>query len=123
MNTRIRRLLIVLGACAAALALWAVAVPVAGVDLAVDQGGTETAVGPGLVAASSLAAGLAGWALLAVLERSAARAGRIWTIIAVTVLAISALGPLGAIGAAATSVLLGMHVVVAAVLIPGLARR
>lgn len=123
MNTRIRRLLVVLGACVAASALWAVAVPLAGVDLAVDQGGTEMTVGPGWVVAASLATGLTGWALLAVLERSAARGGRIWTVIAVTVLAISALGPLGAIGAAATLTLLGMHAVVAAVLIPGLARR
>lgn len=67
--------------------------------------------------------GLAGWGFLAVLEKSTARAGRIWTIIAVAVLAFSLLGPLVAVTTAATLVLLGMHVLVGGVLIAGLVRR
>lgn len=108
----------------AALAVWALAVPLAGATLTVRMGGGTQTVGPVSVAVSSLLAGLAGWALLAVLERLATRPGRIWTIIALIVCALSLLGPLGgAVGAAATLVLILLHLVVGAVLVPGLARR
>jgi hypothetical protein len=123
MKPRIRRLLTVPVAAAAALAVWALAVPLGGVDLAVDQSGSRQTVGPVLVVAASLVAGAAAWALLAVLEKATARAGRIWTIIAAAVLAVSLLGPLGAVTTAATLVLMGMHVAVGAVLIAGLVRR
>ncbi|MCD0447361.1 DUF6069 family protein [Glycomyces sp. A-F 0318] len=123
MSTRIRRLLVVIAASAAALALWALAVPLAGVDLAALQGGSERAVGPVAVAAAGLLTGLAGWALLAVLERFTDKAGRIWTVAAAAVLLLSLLGTLGAVSTAAMLVLMGMHAVVGAVLIPGLARR
>ena len=79
-------------------------------------------VGPGAVAAAGLLAGLAAWALLALLERVLARPGRAWTVIAVVVLAVSLAGPLGAAGAAGAAVLAGLHLVVAAVLVPGLGR-
>ncbi|MFC4117955.1 DUF6069 family protein [Nonomuraea zeae] len=123
MNTSTRRrLLTVIGTPVAALALWAVAVPVAGVTLTVQTGGTPQTTGPVAVMVASLLAGLAGWALLAVLERWTARPTRIWTIIALVVLALSLLGPIGsAVGTAATLVLLLMHLVVGAVLVPGLA--
>ncbi|GAA2272631.1 hypothetical protein GCM10009853_028020 [Glycomyces scopariae] len=123
MNRTARRLLVVLAAAAAALLVWALAVPLAGVDLTVPQGDTALTVGPGLVAAAALAAGLAAWGLLAILERATARGRRIWTITAATVLALSLLGPLGAAGTAAVLVLLAMHAVVGGVLIAGLARR
>ena len=125
MNTSVRRLLLtVIGVPAAALAVWALAVPLAGITLTVRMGdGTQT-VGPVLIAVVSLLAGLAGWALLAVLERWAPRPGRIWTIIALVVLALSLLGPLGsAIGVGATLVLVLLHLVVGAVLVPVLVRR
>ena len=70
------RALAVLGATAAALAVWVVAVPLAGVDLAARTGATEQPVGPGAVAVSALLAGLAAWALLAVLERFTHGPGR-----------------------------------------------
>ncbi|GLY81434.1 DUF6069 family protein [Actinoallomurus iriomotensis] len=125
MNTSVRRLFItVLGAPAVALAVWALAVPLAGTTLTVRSGGGEQTVGPVAVAVASLLAGLAGWALLAVLERSAARPGRTWTIIALAVLALSLTGPLGgAAGAAAALVLVLLHLAVAAVLVTGLVRR
>lgn len=123
MNKRIRRLLTVIGAGAAALLLWALAVPLAGVDLTVRQGGTDQEVGPAMIVAAGLAAGFAAWALLAVLERFTVRAGRIWTIIAASVLALSLLGTLSAVSGAATLVLMGEHLVVGGVLIVGLVRR
>ncbi|GAA2276106.1 hypothetical protein GCM10010149_18980 [Nonomuraea roseoviolacea subsp. roseoviolacea] len=113
-----------IGATAAALAVWALAVPVAGVTLTVRTGGGAQTVGAVPVAVVSLLAGLAGWALLAVLERRAARPRRIWTITALVVCVVSLAGPLGsAAGAAATLVLLSLHLVVGAVLITWLARR
>ena len=70
-----------------------------------------------------LLAGLAGWALLDLLERFTAHARRIWTATALVVLEVSLLGPLGAaVGAAATVVLTAMHLAAGAVLISLLAR-
>ncbi|WP_214318704.1 DUF6069 family protein [Nonomuraea sediminis] len=118
-----RRALTVAGAAAAALALWALAVPVAGIDLTVQLSGATQQVGPGAVAAASLAAGLAAWALLILLERTLKRAARAWTIIAVVALILSLSGPLtSAVGTATTLTLTAMHLIVAAVLIPGLGR-
>ncbi|WP_329239504.1 DUF6069 family protein [Actinoallomurus sp. NBC_01490] len=125
MNTSVRRLfLTVIGAPAAALAVWALAVPLAGTTLTVRAGGGERTVGPVSVVPASLLAGLAAWALLAVLERSATRPGRTWTIIALAVLVLSLTGPLGGeAGAATTLVLVLLHLTVAAVLVAGLVRR
>lgn len=117
------RALTVAGATAAALALWALAVPVAGIDLTVQLSGATQQVGPGAVAAASLAAGLAAWALLILLERTLKQPARAWTIIAVAALILSLTGPLSsAVGTATTLTLTGMHLIVAAVLIPGLRR-
>lgn len=78
MNTSTkRRLITVIGAPAAALAVWALAVPLAGVTLKVREGGGTGAVGLASIVLASLLAGLVGWGLLAVLERSAAQPGRI----------------------------------------------
>ncbi|MEO3887767.1 DUF6069 family protein [Nonomuraea sp. B5E05] len=124
MNTSVRRLLTVLGASAAALAGWVLAVPVAGIALTARMGGGIQQVGPAAVVVASLLAGLAGWALLAVLERFVPRAGRLWTIVALVVLALSLLGPLGsAAGTASALALVLLHLIVGAVLVPGLARR
>ncbi len=123
-RSRLKRLLTVIGAAAAALAVWALAVPVAGTDLSARMGAGPQPVGPVMVVLASLAAGLAGWALLAVLERFTAKARRIWTITALAVLALSLTGPLGsATGTAATLVLLLMHLVVGSVVVLGLTRR
>ncbi|GAA3135698.1 DUF6069 family protein [Nonomuraea salmonea] len=124
MNKSLRRPLIVGGAAVAALVVWAVAVPVAGVALTVHMGGGPQEVGPVSVVVASLVIGLAGWALLAVLERVASRPGRVWTVVALAVLVLSLLGPLGgAVGGGAMSVLIVMHLVVGGVLVGGLARR
>ncbi|WP_433280405.1 DUF6069 family protein [Micromonospora sp. CA-244673] len=117
------RSLAVLATTAATLAVWVAAVPVAGVDLAVRNGGTEQDVTAVAVGASTLLAGLAGWALLALLERFTARARAVWTGAAALVLLLSLLGPLGGgVGAAATLTLVALHLVAAAVLVPLLRR-
>ncbi|WP_319460719.1 DUF6069 family protein [Micromonospora sp. RTP1Z1] len=116
------RALAVLVATAAALAVWVVAVPLAGVELAVDNGGTEQPVGPGAVAVAALLAGLAGWALLALLERFTRRARSIFTWVAAAVLLVSMLAPLsGGVGAAAKLTLALMHLS-AALVVPALRR-
>ncbi|MFF4888715.1 DUF6069 family protein [Micromonospora chersina] len=120
---RPHRALAVLAATAATLAVWAAAVPVAGVDLAVRGGGTEQSVTPAAVGVSTLLAGLAGWALLALLERFNARARAVWTGAAGLVLLLSLLGPVGGgVGAAATLTLVAMHLAAGAVLVPLLRR-
>ena len=79
---------------------------------------------PVLVAVTSLAASLAGWALLAVLERFTARARTIWTATALVFALLSLAGPLSALpstSAADALALAFMHVAVAVVLVPILA--
>jgi hypothetical protein len=98
-------------------------VPVLGVDLTVGPGGRAQSVGLGSVVLTSLVAGLLGWALLALLESRSRRAATVWTAIAIVVALLSLGGPLSAgAGAAASVVLVALHAVVAAVLIPALRR-
>ena len=120
---RLRRLITVGASAAAALVVWTVAVLV-GVELLVTPGGASTQrVGVGSVLVVSLLAGLAGWGLLAALERVTSRARAIWTTIAVVVLLLSLSGPAtGAVSIAAGAALAAMHVAVAAVLIVGFRR-
>ncbi|MDP9398090.1 MAG: DUF6069 family protein [Actinomycetota bacterium] len=123
-RTRARtRVLAVLGATAAALGIWVLAEAL-GVDLAVQlRPGSVEAVGPAAVLLSSLVAALAGWAALAVLERLVAWARTAWTVLALLVLAASMVGPLaGGTSTAAKAALAGMHLAVAAVLVPALGR-
>jgi hypothetical protein len=119
---RIRPGATIAGAAGAALALWVLSVPVAGVDLSVGSGSSQQTVGPVAVAVAALLAGVAGWALLAFLERRFRAGRRVWRITAWVVLALSVL--LGPIGAGATGAVLAtlaaMHVAVGITLIFGL---
>lgn len=115
-----RRLLTIAAAVAATLAVWLAAVPILGVELAARAGGRTIEVGPGAVVIATVVAGLAGWALLALLERLTLRARAIWTAIAAAVLVLSMLGPLGGIGAASQLTLALMHLAAGAVVIAGL---
>ena len=121
------RALAVVAAVLAALAVWLVADPLLGVELAAPtKPGSEELqpITPALVAGTSLVAALAGWALLALLERFTARPRTIWTAIALLVGLLSLTGPLSTIPSStlANGVSLAlMHLAVAAVLIPGLA--
>lgn len=119
------RALVVLGAVLAAAAVWVIAVPIAGLDVTVPETPSSTnridlALAPVVVA--SLLASLAGWALLAVLERFVPRkAALVWTVIAVLFTLVSL--PFGA-GFTGTerAVLAALHLAVAAVAIPFLPR-
>jgi hypothetical protein len=121
------RALAVVAAALAALAVWLVTDPLLGVDLVgTTRPGSEElmSITPALIAGTSLAVALAGWALLALLERFTARARTIWTAIAVLFALLSLAGPLSArasTSAANALALALMHLAVAAVLIPMLA--
>ncbi len=113
----------VVGAVVAAVLVWVVAVPVAGVDLAVEMDGEMEAVTLRAAVLVALGAGLLGWALLALLEWRVRRAAAIWTGVALVVALLSLAGPLTmATNTAAAAVLVCLHLVVAAVLIPALRR-
>jgi hypothetical protein len=115
--------LAVVGAVGAAVLVWAGAVPLLGVDLRVGTEGAAQRVGVGSVVVAALVAGLLGWALLALLVRSVARAETAWRAVAVVVLLLSLGGPVAmAVGTASVVVLLALHAVVAAVLVALLPR-
>jgi len=110
------RALTVAAAVLTGVTVWAVAGPVAGIRIAVD----DQAVGVAQVAIVSLLAGLAAWVLFAVLARFTSRATPIWTAIAASVLAVSLTGPLGATSTAAGITLACLHLLVGGVIIFGL---
>ncbi|MEU4221659.1 DUF6069 family protein, partial [Actinoplanes sp. NPDC026623] len=89
------RALAVVAATGATFTVWTVAHQVAGVDLVVDSGSGATTVTPGAVVITTVVAGLAAWALLALAERRLRRATAVWSGVAGAVLLISLLGPLG----------------------------
>ncbi|MFC4054666.1 DUF6069 family protein [Actinomadura syzygii] len=115
---RTGRAITVAAGAAGSLLLWAVNDPWAGTDLTVRQGGE---IAPAAIVTAALIAGLAAWALLALLERTVRNPTRTFRIIALTTLAISLIGPLSS-GTDLTSrlVLLGMHLTVGTALIIGL---
>ena len=108
------------------LAIWAVAVPVLGVDIQAADGerpGPAQTIGLAMILATSAVAALAGWALVAVLRRITRHAQPIWNAVAVIILLVSMAGPfLSAATPAAAIVLALMHAGVAAVIVPGLRR-
>ena len=109
----------------AALVVWIVARPLAGVDLAVRQGSGKAVqhVGLASVVIVSLLAGLVGWVFLALLERYTSRARTVWTAVALVVLLLSLAGPLGAGQNGGAKIALAcMHLAAGAALIPLLAR-
>jgi hypothetical protein len=116
---------VVLGATAAAVAIWIVAT-LAGAALTVSFGAGQpiqkvTVVN---VVVAALVGSLAGWGLLALLRRFTAKARAIWTVIAIVVALLSLGGPLSAIASIGTKVsLVAMHLAVATVLIVGLRRN
>jgi hypothetical protein len=117
------RLLVVGIAASAALADWAILAPLAGITLDARQGGTTQHVGPIAIAVSTVLVALAGWGLLAILERRTPRAQNIWTVIAAIVCTTSLFSPLDSgIGLGAKLGLASLHLVVGAVVILGLRR-
>jgi Family of unknown function (DUF6069) len=119
------RVLGVVGATLAALAVWVVAVPLLGLHLLI-RFGTSAPQGVGIeaVALSSLVGSLAGWGVLALLEMRTSRALAIWTGVAIAGVAASLTLPLVAGTTSPTKAALAlMHLSVGAVLIPALRRR
>lgn len=122
MNRVTRRALVVVGAVIAAALVWFVAVPVLGASVTVPEGPgstVRTELEFPLVVITALVAALAGWALLAVLERITTKALTVWTVIAIAVLVLT-LPYLPGFTVTERIVLGSMHLAVAGVLIPGL---
>ena len=114
----------VLGATAAAIAIWVVAT-MAGAELTVSFGPGQPIQKITLVnvVVAALVGSLAGWGLLALLRRFTAKARAIWSVIAIAAALVSLAGPLSAIASAGTKVsLVAMHLAVASVLIVVLRR-
>jgi len=113
----------VLGATAAAAAIWAV-VTTAGADLTVGfNSGTPIKITVVNVVVVALLASLAGWGLLGLLRRFTAKARAVWTVTAIVAALLSLGGPLSATASAGTKVsLVAMHLAVATVLIAVLRR-
>jgi hypothetical protein len=119
------RALGVAGAVLAAVAVWAVAVPVLGISLLIHFGNTAPqGVGLPAVVGGSLVGSLLGLGLLVVLEKLSANARTIWTSVAAVALTASLGLPLVAATTQATMLALAlMHVAAAGVLIPALRHR
>ncbi|TDD47266.1 hypothetical protein E1263_34895 [Kribbella antibiotica] len=117
------RLLVVGAATIASAAWWAVLVPIAGLTLDANQGGTLQHVGLPAIAIASAALTFAGWALLAILERASRGARKAWTIVAAIACLLSLGSPLtGGIGLGAKLGLASFHLLVGAIVILGLRR-
>jgi predicted permease len=110
------------GALAAALA-WIVEVPLLGIHLNVRFGtGHIQTIPVGQVIGATVAASLAGWLLLTLLERRTRHARLLWTTIAVAALAASLALPLAAATTTSAAVgLIVMHLTVGAAVIPAMA--
>lgn len=119
-NVAVTRLTAVVAAVLAALAIWIIARPVLGIRLRPPEGfGPPADIDALNVVFASALASLAGWGLLALLERLTIQARTIWGIVAVSVLLLS-LAPLlfgTGITAANRSALVLMHLSVGAVII------
>jgi hypothetical protein len=121
-QSRTRALCAAGGALAAAVA-WIVEVPLLGIHLNFRFGtGHVQTIAVGQVIGVSLAAGLLGWLLLAVLDRHTSRARPVWTTIALLALAASLGFPLAATTTSAVVGLVVMHLTVGAAVIPAMAR-
>lgn len=120
------RLVAVGSAVVGALAVWALAEFAFGVDLRSPAMGGQPpqAISGGLVAIVAAAVSLLGWGALALLERFTSRARIGWTVLASVVFLISLSGPWSGPGITTANrvLLMLIHVVVAGLLIPQLAR-
>jgi Family of unknown function (DUF6069) len=119
--TRRPRWLSAIAAAAAALILWTVVDPIGGLDLTVGKPGATSHIGAVSVILAALISCLIGWALLSVFERTLRRPARLWTITATVVFLLSlAVGPVNGTDGGDKLALAGLHLIVAAVVIPWL---
>jgi hypothetical protein len=110
--------LVAVTATALAVAIWALAVPVAGIDL--EAGRPAQTIGVAAVVATTLVVTLGAWGVRVLLRR---RTPVAWWLTCGVVLLVSLLGPLGASSAAAMGTLLALHLTVGTVLAVGLDPR
>ncbi|MEU7613580.1 DUF6069 family protein [Micromonospora sp. NPDC049204] len=118
-----RRATVVAGAILVAAAEFALLHSVGGVDLTVRSGSSTRQITVAAVVVAAAVAALAGWALLAVLERRTSRPRVWWTSVAVAVLLLSlVVGPPSGVGGGAMASLALLHLSVGVVVILGLSR-
>jgi len=116
------RLMTVAAAAVATAAIWLVAHVAFGVDLEVKSGNSVQAVALPAVIVVTVFAGLAAWALLAILERTTSSPRPIFLAVGLVVLLFSLAGPAAGTTAAAKVVLTCEHLAAALVVVLGLAR-
>ncbi|ONI74569.1 hypothetical protein BWI15_12745 [Kribbella sp. ALI-6-A] len=117
------RLAVIGATSAATVATWAVLAPLAGIELKAEQGSSTTEVTGVAVFLAATVSALAGWGLLALLERRTVNARKIWTMLAVAACVLSLGSPLvSGIGIGAKLGLALLHLVVGAVVVLGLRR-
>ncbi|MCG5444532.1 DUF6069 family protein [Micromonospora sp. NIE79] len=122
-NLLLGRAAVTAGAIVVAVTEFALLHSAAGVDLAVRSANSTRQVTVASVIVATAVAALAGWALLAVLERRTDRSRVWWTSIAVAVLLLSlVLGPPSGVGGGAKATLALLHLSVGVILILGLPR-
>ncbi|RQX13622.1 hypothetical protein DLJ58_03620 [Micromonospora arida] len=111
------------GAIVVAVVEFALLRSAAGVDLAVRSANSTRQITVAAVIVAAAVAALAGWALLAVLERRTNRSRVWWTSIAGAVLLLSlVVGPPSGVGGGAKATLALLHLSVGVILILGLPR-
>ncbi|SCK42830.1 hypothetical protein B046DRAFT_04185 [Streptomyces sp. LamerLS-316] len=122
MSARRRRLVVTALAVLAPVVVWLAADPLLGHRLRITDGEQTLDIGALPAALVALLASLAGWGVLAALERFGGRRARaVWTGAAVVVLALSFVPLTGeGMDGGTRAALALMHLAVAAVLIPGL---
>ncbi|MDG4824959.1 DUF6069 family protein [Asanoa sp. WMMD1127] len=125
-----RRGAVAVAATAAPAVVWLAAVPIGGLDIVASMPAPATpgtaarhavTVGLPAVVVAAATASLAGWVLFSLLERLTPLAGPVWLGVALPAFILSLAGPFMATTTAAMLALAGMHLAVAAVLVPGLA--
>ncbi|WP_410821042.1 DUF6069 family protein [Micromonospora sp. 050-3] len=122
-NLLLGRAAVTAGAIVVAVTEFALLHSAAGVDLAVRSANSTRQVTVAAVVVATAVAALAGWALLAVLERRSNRSRVWWISIAVAVLLLSlVLGPPSGVGGGAKATLALLHLSVGVILILGLPR-
>ncbi|MFG3640826.1 DUF6069 family protein [Micromonospora sp. NPDC047762] len=122
-NLLLGRAAVTVGAIVVAVVEFALLRSAAGVDLAVRSANSTRQITVAAVIVATAVAALAGWALLAVLERRINRSRVWWTSIAVAVLLLSlVLGPPSGVGGGAKATLALLHLSVGVILILGLPR-
>lgn len=112
-----RDLVVVAAAVVCAWVTWWLAVTAGGVDLVVSAGPGVQRVEGAAVAISAGVGALAGMLTLRALEARTSRALRIWTVLAVLALLVSLLGPSSALTPVSKGTLVGLHAVVAVVVV------